>query len=41
MACAAVRLDCVSSDGQLRRYYENRGFAYRGDVSVAVLRVSG
>jgi GNAT superfamily N-acetyltransferase len=32
--CDAVRLDCVASNYRLRAYYENAGFAYRGDVSV-------
>ncbi|MEV0704550.1 hypothetical protein AB0I53_42450 [Saccharopolyspora sp. NPDC050389] len=31
---ANLRLDCVSSNGRLRSYYEKRGFTHRGDVSV-------
>ncbi|MEV0089647.1 GNAT family N-acetyltransferase [Saccharopolyspora sp. NPDC050642] len=31
---AGLRLDCVSSNGRLRSYYEKRGFTHRGDVSV-------
>ena len=29
-----LRLDCVMSNGQLRSYYEARGFVHRGDVPV-------
>lgn len=32
--CGALRLDCVSSNGRLRAYYEKAGFAHRGDVTV-------
>src|SRR6185437_855480 len=31
----ALRLDCVAANTRLRAYYEQAGFAYRGDVSVA------
>jgi GNAT superfamily N-acetyltransferase len=31
----AIRLDCVSSNNQLRGYYEAAGFVHRGDVTVA------
>lgn len=29
-----LRLDCVASNRRLRAYYEDRGFAHRGDVPV-------
>lgn len=29
-----LRLDCVSWNNSLRRYYEERGFAHRGDAEV-------
>jgi hypothetical protein len=32
---AALRLDCVASNGRLRAYYERAGFAHCGDVTVA------
>jgi hypothetical protein len=32
---AALRLDCVRSNRQLRSYYEGRGFVHRGDVPVS------
>lgn len=32
--CDALRLDCVTSNGRLRAYYEAAGFAHRGDVTV-------
>lgn len=32
---AAMRLDCVSSNGQLCAYYEAAGFVHRGEVAVA------
>jgi len=31
---AALRLDCVASNGRLRAYYEAAGFTHRGDVTV-------
>jgi GNAT superfamily N-acetyltransferase len=31
---SALRLDCVSSNSQLRSYYEEHGFLHRGDVPV-------
>lgn len=27
-----LRLDCLASNGRLRRYYEEQGFTYRGEV---------
>lgn len=27
-----LRLDCLASNGRLRRYYEDQGFVYQGDV---------
>ncbi len=32
--CGALRLDCVTSNGRLRAYYEAAGFGWRGDVTV-------
>jgi GNAT superfamily N-acetyltransferase len=32
--CGALRLDCVTSNGRLRAYYEAAGFEWRGDVTV-------
>jgi GNAT superfamily N-acetyltransferase len=32
--CDALRLDCVASNSRLRAYYEQAGFAHRGDASV-------
>jgi hypothetical protein len=28
-----LRLDCLAGNGRLRRYYEGRGFSYRGEVN--------
>lgn len=30
--CQYVRLDCIASNARLRRYYEEQGFHYRGQV---------
>ena len=32
-----MRLDCVSSDARIRRYYEDAGFEFRGDIQPAHL----
>ncbi len=29
----SLRLDCLAGNGRLRRYYENQGFSYRGEVA--------
>jgi GNAT superfamily N-acetyltransferase len=30
--CRYLRLDCIASNARLRRYYEEQGFLYRGEV---------
>lgn len=30
--CPYLRLDCIAANGRLRRYYEEQGFLYRGQV---------
>jgi hypothetical protein len=30
--CRYLRLDCIASNARLRRYYEEQGFLYRGQV---------
>lgn len=32
-----MRLDCVSSDARIRRYYEDEGFEFHGDIQPAHL----
>jgi GNAT superfamily N-acetyltransferase len=32
-----MRLDCVAADARIRRYYEDAGFEYRGDIQPAHL----